>query len=252
MQISSNNTIIAPMATAIWLVDNTSLTFKQIGDFCNFTETEVQLIADGVIGKGISAADPIKNKNLTNEEIRAREKDGKPLNNAFKALDGFNIKIQKKKKYIPMLQRRSRPNAVLWLVNYFPSLEDSQIMKLLRTTKNMVQLIRNKEYSDYNNLIAKDPVILGFCSQNDIINAVNKKANKKDENNNKRKKSKKIKVKNSQKKAKSKPVKKQTNNLKKNKVVKKINKVTKNKKINNKKNNSQKNNKKVNKKKSKK
>jgi hypothetical protein len=251
MQISSNNTIIAPMATAIWLVDNTSLTFKQIGDFCNFTETEVQLIADGVIGKGISAADPIKNKNLTNEEIRAREKDGKPLNNAFKALDGFNIKIQKKKKYIPMLQRRSRPNAVLWLVNYFPSLEDSQIMKLLRTTKNMVQLIRNKEYSDYNNLIAKDPVILGFCSQNDIINAVNKKA-KKDENNNKRKKSKKIKVENSQKKAKSKPVKKQTNNLKKNKVVKKINKVTKNKKINNKKNNSQKNNKKINKKKSKK
>ena len=247
MQISSNNTIIAPMATAIWLIDNTSLTFKQIGDFCNFTETEVQLIADGVIGKGISAADPIKNKNLTNEEIRAREKDGKPLNNAFKALDGFNIKIQKKKKYIPMLQRRSRPNAVLWLVNYFPSLEDSQIMKLLRTTKNMVQLIRNKEYSDYNNLIAKDPVILGFCSQTDIIDAVNKKTNKKDKNNRKKKRNKKLKIKNSKNKAKSKPIKKQTNNLKKNKVVKKINKVA-----NNKKNNNQKNNKKVNKKKSKK
>ena len=168
----NNTTIIAPMGTAIWLIDNTTLSFKQIGDFCDFTEAEVKLIADDVIGKGILPVDPTKNGNLTKEEIFAREQDGAPLNNTFKALDGLQISIQKKKKYIPMLLRRSRPETVLWLINYCPELSDAQIVKLVRTTKNMVQMIRNHTYEGYNDLVAKDPVILGFCLQKDVDKAI--------------------------------------------------------------------------------
>ena len=164
----SKSTIIAPMATAIWLIDNTSLSFKQIGDFCDFTEAEVKLIADGVIGNGIFPLDPTKNGNLTSEEIYNREQDGGELHNAFKALEGININIQKKKKYIPMLQRRSRPETILWLINYCPELTDAQIIKLVRTTKSMVQSIRDKTYNEYNDLVAKDPVVLGFCSQKSL------------------------------------------------------------------------------------
>ena len=169
---SSKGVVISPMATAIWLIDNTSLSFKQIGDFCDFTETEIQLIADGIIGKGILPVDPTKNGNLTKQEIELRERDGGALNNAFNSLNGFVVNIQKKKRYIPMLQRRSRPDAVLWLINYCPELSDTQIMKLIRTTKSTIQAIRNKEYSGYNDLVAKDPVILGFCSQRELDFAV--------------------------------------------------------------------------------
>ena len=156
------------MGTAVWLIDNTSLSFKQIGDFCDFTEAEVQLIADGVIGNGVLPVDPTRNGNLTKEEIFNREQDGKPLSNMFRSLDGFDVSVQKKKKYIPMLQRRSRPDAVLWLLNYCQDLSDAQIVKLVRTTKNMVQMIKSRTYDGYNDLVAKDPVILGFCSQRDI------------------------------------------------------------------------------------
>ena len=162
------STIIAPMGTAVWLIDNTSLSFKQIGDFCDFTEAEIQLIADGVIGNGVLPVDPTRNGNLTKEEIFNREQDGKPLSNMFRSLDGFDVSVQKKKKYIPMLQRRSRPDAVLWLLNYCQDLSDAQIVKLVRTTKNMVQMIKSRTYDGYNDLVAKDPVILGFCSQRDI------------------------------------------------------------------------------------
>ena len=162
------NNVIAPMATAIWLIDNTSLSFKQIGDFCDFTEAEVKLIADGIIGNGVFAVDPTKNGNLTAEEIYKREQDGGALKSSFESLKGFEINIQKKKKYIPMLQRRSRPEAILWLVGYCPELSDSQIIKLVRTTKTMVQAIRNKTYNEYNDLVAKDPVVLGFCSQKNL------------------------------------------------------------------------------------
>ena len=172
MTFFSKSAVISPMATAIWLIDNTSLSFKQIGDFCDFTETEIQLIADGVIGKGILPVDPTKNGNLTKQEIELRERDGGALNNAFNSLSGFVINIQKKKKYIPKLQRRSRPDAVLWLINYCPELSDAQIVKLTRTTKGTIQAIRNKEYSGYSDLVAKDPVILGFCSQKELDFAV--------------------------------------------------------------------------------
>ena len=157
--------VIMPQATAIWLIDNTSLTFKQIGDFCNISEIEVKLMADNVIAKNIIGVDPTKNGNLTKEEIEAREKDGKPLTNKFTALDNANVKFPKVKKYVSMLQRKNCPNAVLWLVSFYPNLSDSQIVKLVHTTKTMVSAIRKKTYSRYNALVAKDPVAFGFCTQ---------------------------------------------------------------------------------------
>ena len=195
-KIVRGNGVIAPLATAVWLIDNTSLTFKQIGDFCNLDVMEVQSIADGLIAKGILPNNPIKCGNLTQDEISLREKDGKPLRNTFEALDGYDIKIQKKKKYTPMVQKRCRPEAVLWLVNYCKELSDAQIIKLVRTTKSMIQRIKDKSYEGYNDLVAKDPVVVGFCTQrdldfelekakkkNDKVEKKEAKSNKKSENN---------------------------------------------------------------------
>ena len=174
--------VIMPQATAIWLIDNTSLTFKQIGDFCNISEMEVKLMADNVIAKNIIGVDPTKNGNLTKEEIEAREKDGKPLTNKFTALDDANVKFPKVKKYVSTLQRQNRPNAVLWLVSFYPNLSDSQIVKLLHTTKSMVSAIRAKTYSKYNALVAKDPVAFGFCTQIELNKSIAEAEKKQQEN----------------------------------------------------------------------
>ena len=167
-KIVRGSDVISPVATAVWLVDNTCLTFKQIGDFCGLDEMEIKSIADGLLASNIIPLNPIKTGSLTQQEIHDREKDGKPLKNAFTILKGVNIKIQKQKKYIPMVQKRSRPEAVLWLITYAPDLFDSQIIRLLRTTKNMVQKMRDKTYEGYEDLTPKDPVIVGFCSQKDL------------------------------------------------------------------------------------
>ena len=171
-------TILAPMATAVWLIDNTSLSFKQIGDFCDFTEAEINLIADGVIAKDLPPVDPTRNGTLTKEEIYAREQDGGPLQDQFKILTGIDLKLPKNKKYISMAQRRNGPEAVFWLLNYCPELSDAQIIKLARTTKNMIQMIKDKTYEGYEDLVAKDPVIIGFCTQKELDDEVNKSKNK--------------------------------------------------------------------------
>ena len=180
-KIVRGNGVISPLATAVWLVDNTSLTFKQIGDFCGFDEKEIQSIADGLIANNVMPLNPIKVGNLTTEEIKAREEDGKALKNSFDLLKGLDIKVQKQKKYIPVIQRRSRPEAVLWLLQYAPELLDSQIIKLVRTTKNMIQMIRDKVYDGYNELVAKDPVIIGFCTQKELDFEVEKARTKKEQ-----------------------------------------------------------------------
>ena len=172
--VNSNNKVISPLATAVWLIENTSLTFKQIGDFCELDEKEVQLIADGVFAKGIMPTNPITTGCLTKEEIEKREKDGGALQNTFKSLDGLDIKITKRRKHISTNQAKNRPEAILWLISYYKDLSDGQIVKLLHTTKNMIAKIRDKTYKNYNSLVAKDPVILGFCSQKDIDNAIKK------------------------------------------------------------------------------
>ena len=162
-----------PKATAVWLVENTNISFKQIADFCNLHELEVKGIADGDVAKGIKAYNPILAGQLTREEIESSTKDiNRPLVLTKKVLD---IKSQTKgKRYIPLSKRQDRPEAVLWLIKNFPQLSDSQIGKLVGSTKNTVSLIKNKNYWNSSNLSPKDPVVSNLCSQIDIQNAVAK------------------------------------------------------------------------------
>ena len=168
------NTPLMPMATAIWLVENTGLTFKQIANFCNMHEVEVQGIADGEVGKGIIAYNPIISGQLTREEIDLSSKDqSRPLN-----LRNMDIEIttseKKVKKYIPLSKRQDKPDSALWLIKYYPQLKDSQIAKLVGITKNSVEAIRSKSYWNYNNLNPKDPVSMSLFTQKELIEAKEK------------------------------------------------------------------------------
>ena len=160
------NAPLMPMATAVWLVENTTLTFKQIANFCKLHEVEIQGIADGEVAKGIKAYNPILAGQLTREEIESCSKDPSKELKIIKKLNEVEIVERKKPKYTPLSKRQDRPDAVLWLVKNYPELKDSQISKLVGSTKNTVSLIRKKNYWNYSNLKAKDPVILGLCSQN--------------------------------------------------------------------------------------
>ena len=173
------NTPLMPMATAIWLVENTSLTFKQIANFCNMHEVEVQGIADGEVGKGIIAYNPIISGQLTREEIDLSSKDqSRPLN-----LRSMDIEIstseKKVKKYIPLSKRQDKPDSALWLIKYYPQLKDSQIAKLVGITKNSVEAIRNKSYWNYNNLNPKDPVSMSLFTQKEAERRIKREKNKK-------------------------------------------------------------------------
>tara|TARA_B100001123_G_C15224779_1_gene992724 strand:+ start:407 stop:988 length:582 start_codon:yes stop_codon:yes gene_type:complete len=162
-----------PKATAVWLVENTKISFKQIADFCELHELEVKGIADGDVAKGIKAYNPILAGQLTRDEIQACSEDSnRSLSLNKKDLE---IKTQKKKsKYIPLSKRQDRPEAVLWLIKNYSQLSDGQIGKLVGSTKNTVSLIRNKKYWNSSNLSAKDPVVFNFCSQIHIQKAVEK------------------------------------------------------------------------------
>ena len=162
-----------PKATAVWLVENTKISFKQIAAFCDLHELEVKGIADGDVAKGIKAYNPILAGQLTREEIEASSKDiNRPLILNKKALD---IKSEKKSnKYVPLSKRENRPQAVLWLTRNYPQLSDGQIVKLVGSTKKTVDLIRNKRYWNSSNLAQKDPVVSSLCTQADIKNAVDK------------------------------------------------------------------------------
>jgi len=162
-----------PKATAVWLVENTPISFKQIADFCQLHELEIKGIADGDVAKGIKAYNPILAGQLTREEIEASSKDiNRPLSLNKKTLD---IKSEKKvTRYIPLSKRQDRPEAVLWLTKNYQQLSDGQIVKLVGSTKNTVSSIRKKNYWNSSNLSPKDPVVSNFCTQIDIINAVDK------------------------------------------------------------------------------
>ncbi len=165
---------LMPMATAVWLVENTTLTFKQIAEFCNLHEVEVQGIADGEVAKGIKAYNPIITGQLSREEIDLSSKDkSRPLN--IKNIDVEISNNEKKiKKYIPLSKRQDKPDSALWLIKQHNILKDSQIARLVGITKNSVTSIRNKSYWNYNNLSPKDPVALNLFSQRDLIEAVEK------------------------------------------------------------------------------
>ncbi len=153
-----NNIPLMPKATAVWLVENTSLSFKQIADFCKLHEVEIQGIADGEVATGIKAYNPILAGQLTRDEIELSSKDkNRPLKLIQVEIDVSN-KERKKNKYIPLSKRQDRPEAILWLIKNHPELIDSQIAKLIGTTKNTVDSIRKKNYWNFNNLSSKDPV----------------------------------------------------------------------------------------------
>ena len=168
------NAPLMPMATAVWLVENTTLTFKQIAQFCNLHEVEIQGIADGEVAKGIKPYNPIISGQLTKEEIELSSKD----ENRLLIISSSDIEIsstnQKIKKYVPLSKRQDKPDSALWLIKNHPQLKDSQIAKLVGITKNSVTAIKNKNYWKYNNLNAKDPVAMGLFSQKDLLSSIEK------------------------------------------------------------------------------
>ena len=163
-----------PMATAVWLVENTTLTFKQIANFCNLHEVEVQGIADGEVAKGIKAYNPIISGQLSREEIESSSNDeNRPLQIKNTDIEISNTE-KKIKKYIPLSKRQDKPDSALWLIKQHSQLKDSQIAKLVGITKNSVTSIRNKSYWNYNNLSPKDPVAMSLFAQKDLIAALEK------------------------------------------------------------------------------
>ncbi len=169
---------LMPKATAVWLVDNTTLTFRQIAEFTGMHELEVSGIADGEVAIGIKGMDPIGNHQLTREEVERCEKD--PIQR-LKLMKREIAPEQKRKgpRYTPLSKRQERPSAIAWLVRYHPELSDGQIMKLVGTTKPTIQSIRDRTHWNSANIRPVDPVALGLCKQIDLDAAVQKAATKK-------------------------------------------------------------------------
>ena len=163
-----------PKATAVWLVENTTLTIKQIANFCNLHELEVKGIADGDVAKGIKAYNPILAGQLTREEIIVCSKEPNRSLNLIERAENIQVKERKKPKYTPLSKRQDRPDAALWLLKNYPEFTDGQISKLVGSTKGTVSLIRKRSYWNFSNLRVKDPVILGLCSQSTFEKSVEK------------------------------------------------------------------------------
>jgi len=169
-----SNAPLMPVATAVWLVENTSLTFQQIADFCKMHEVEIRSIADGEVGKGIVGYNPIIAGQLTREEIDLSSKDeSRPLKLSENDIQ-ISSQIKKDKKYVPLSKRQDKPDSALWLIKNHSKLKDSQISKLVGITSASVKAIRNKSYWNYNNLNPKDPVAMGLFSQKDLMESLEK------------------------------------------------------------------------------
>lgn len=172
-----SNAPLMPKATAVWLVENTSLTFDQIADFCKLHPLEVKGIADGEVAAGIKGHDPITSGQLTREEIAKAEKDSAhTLQLAVSKVRLPEMKRMRGARYTPLSRRQDRPNAILWLVRNHPELKDAQIMRLAGTTKTTLDAIRNRTHWNSAALTPMDPVTLGLCSQIDLDFEVNRAA----------------------------------------------------------------------------
>jgi uncharacterized protein len=168
---------LMPKATAVWLVENTSLSFEQIAEFCGLHVLEVKGIADGDVAQGIKGLDPISNGQLTREEIHRAEEDPEHrLALAERKIDVPQVKTKPGPRYTPVSRRQDRPNAVLWLLRNHPELKDSQIIRLVGTTKPTIAAIRDRTHWNSANLTPQDPVALGLCSQIDLDTEVQKAA----------------------------------------------------------------------------
>ena len=154
-----------PKATAVWLVENTTLTFKQIAEFCKLHELEIKGIADGDVAKGIKAYNPILAGQLSREELEKCSNNSEEKLSLLKKVDEVEIKERKKPKYTPLSKRQDRPDAILWLCKNASELTDGQISKLVGSTNGTVALIRKRSYWNFSNLKPRDPVILALCTQ---------------------------------------------------------------------------------------
>src|SRR5574341_1417110 len=172
-----DRTPLMPKATAVWLVDNTSLSFEQIAEFCGLHVLEVKGIADGDVAHGIKGMDPISSGQLSREEIALAEREpSHRLKLSEPKVEVPEVKTKRGPRYTPVSRRQDRPNAVLWLLRNHPELKDSQIMRLVGTTKPTIQQIRERTHWNSPNLVPQDPVTLGLCSQIDLDNEVRKAA----------------------------------------------------------------------------
>ena len=162
------NQLLMPKATAVWLVDNTALSFVQIAQFCGLHELEVKAIADGDAAQGIKGLDPVNTGQLTRDEIAKGEAD--PEHKLKLSDPKVRVPEAKRKgpRYTPLSKRQDRPNAILWLVRNHPELKDAQISRLVGTTKSTIEQIRNRTHWNSSNLVPMDPVTLGLCSQIDL------------------------------------------------------------------------------------
>lgn len=163
---------LMPKSTAVWLIDNTALTFSQISEYCDLHLLEVQAIADGEVNQGIIGFNPIDNGQLSLEEIKRCESDESA---SLKALSS-NLPQPTARtdgpRYVPLSKRGDKPDAVAWLVKYHPELKDSQIIRLIGTTKNTIEKIRNRTHWNILNITAKHPVLLELCGQDDLNKAI--------------------------------------------------------------------------------
>jgi uncharacterized protein len=166
---------LMPKATAVWLVDNTSLSFEQVAEFCGLHPLEVKGIADGDVAQGIKGMDPIAGGQLTREEIKRAETNSKhQLKIQVLKVDIPEARAKKGPRYTPVSRRQDRPNAVLWLLKSHPELKDSQVMRLVGTTKPTIEAIRDRSHWNSPNLNPLDPVTLGLCSQIELDAEVQK------------------------------------------------------------------------------
>ena len=167
---------IMAKATAVWLVDNTTISFPQIAEFCGLHELEVQGIADGDVAQGVKGYDPIAHKQLTHEEIEQAEKDPRRKLKLWHNPAAEGEEVRRGPRYTPLSKRQDRPAAILWLVKFHPELADAQISKLVGTTKPTIQSIRDRTHWNIQNTQPIDPVALGLCKQSELDAAVQKAA----------------------------------------------------------------------------
>tara|TARA_B100002052_G_C15716507_1_gene522052 strand:- start:232 stop:894 length:663 start_codon:yes stop_codon:yes gene_type:complete len=170
-------------ATAVWLVENTSLTFMQIANFCGLHELEVSGIADGEVANGIRGMDPITSNQLTLEEIKRCELN--PSSKLELIVNPATIGETKRRgpRYTPLSKRQDKPAAIAWLVKYYPEIADSQIIKLVGTTKPTIKAVRERSHWNITNIVPTDPVLLGLCKQVELDSAIEKFSKKNSENN---------------------------------------------------------------------
>lgn len=165
-------TPLMPKATAVWLIDNTALTFDQIADFCGLHPLEVQGIADGEVAAGIRGADPVTNGQLERVEIEKAEKDATYRMALIEPPEEMKRKKAPKSRYTPVSRRQDRPDAIAWILRSHPEMSDAQISRLLGTTKPTIQSIRDRSHWNSANLQPRDPVTLGLCTQIELDKAV--------------------------------------------------------------------------------